>query len=145
MTAGRSRKSCDSLCGSPSFTLVELLITIAVIAIIAALAYPSISGVAQQATTVVARQQQVELQQALDAWVVAESSGTSSLGDARAKYSAATTDAAKLALVEGYLKNAFFNSGGTGVTTGELNSAGLELRFSEWTETGYPSVGMHKK
>jgi prepilin-type N-terminal cleavage/methylation domain-containing protein len=143
--SANSPKSLSTARSQAAFSLVEILVTVSIITIIAGVAYSSIRGSVQQSAMVVARQQQVELQQALDAWLVAQSSGVKSLEDARAGYIAASTDAAKFALVEGYLKNAFFSSTGSGVTSSALNSVGQELRFSDWTERGYPSVEMHSK
>ncbi len=58
-----------------AFSLIEILIAVAVIAIISAFLISSISGTTQQANQTVARQQQAELQTALGNWISAASAG----------------------------------------------------------------------
>lgn len=131
------------------FSLVELLVTIAVIAILTGLVITSISNAAGDARMVTARQQQAVLQDALNAWISAASSGAGSLSSAQATYSAATTPAAKLALLQNYLQADSYahftaNSTATQIRSDAMTKAGVYLQFSAWVGTGYPSVEMIK-
>jgi type II secretory pathway pseudopilin PulG len=126
-----------------AFTLVEALIIISVLAILAGVAISYIPGASAQARMVVARQQQAELQSALDAWIVATSSGVGSLATAQAAYSGAGSQAAKLELVSGYLRNpALFTTTADGISSNSLEAIGKVLQFSAWTAGGSPSVTM---
>jgi prepilin-type N-terminal cleavage/methylation domain-containing protein len=123
------------------FSLVELLLVITVVALISGLAISYVGGASDSSSTLVARQQQVQLQTALDAWIAARSSGTAGLGGAKAAYS---TDAATmLSALSPYLRDPgiFSVSGGT-VSSSALSAAGKSLQFSSWTDNSYPKVLM---
>lgn len=126
---------------SSGFSLVETLVVIAVIAILATLALPSITGAKRSSEMVVARQQQTQLQQALDAWIVANSSGNLTLADARSAYAGR---ADKLSLVQPYLRGAgtTFSGSGSRISSDALNAIGKTLLFSSWDSTNQPIVGM---
>jgi len=120
------------------FSFVEVLLVIAVIGIIAALALPYVRGVNEQASALVARQQQAELQTALGNWISAKSSQPGGLAAARAAY-----DADKRVLLKDYLQESTLNNliwNGATVTSGALRAAKATLRFSSWSTTNQPTV-----
>src|SRR4051794_8744721 len=100
------------------FTLVEALITIAIIGIMAALLISAFSNTAQDTSRMIARQQQAALQSAVSAWVNGDSNrsnvinattGTAKLRtieEIRTVYNAQTTTFARYSLVETYLDDA---------------------------------------
>ena len=123
---------------SRGFSLVEILIIIAVIGIISALVIPQISNIRSSASLSVARQQQAELQAALGNWVVARSSEPGGLSAARAAYTGT-----KLSLLQNYLQEATYASmsgSGDTVTSAALDAAGAYLQFSSWGSGQYPAV-----
>lgn len=132
-----------------AFTLVELLVVIAVIGIMGALILASVTNAAQDSRTVIARQQQVVLQEALNAWIASSSSGTNSLQDARSAYTSASTAMARLALLQPYLHSQTYSHFTSFSTTNQVRSeamqrAGLYLTFSAWSSaTNYPVVEMN--
>lgn len=151
-------KHCESQCSAPvparflktvarGFTLVELLLVIAIIGVMSTLIITTVSNAAQDARTVVARQQQVTLQDALNAWVAANSSGTNTLASARSAYSAAGNNLAKLTLLTNYLHPETYSHMTNYSTTSQIKSeamtkAGIYLQFSAWSTTNYPIVEM---
>lgn len=119
-------------------SLVELLVVIAVLAILAALLIPVISPMQKNAQEAVARQQQAQLQTALDNWIVARSSGPGGLAAARAAYTGT-----KLALLQDYLQaSTYSNLSGNGdaVTSAALDGANAYLQFSSWSTGQQPTV-----
>ena len=129
------RGSCNA------FTLVEILVVILAIGILSGLAISYVGGASEQASTVVARQQQAQLQSALDSWITAQSSGTAGLASAKSLYS---TDAeAMLSELAPYLRDPdIFSASAAGVSSGALAKIGRVLQFSAWVEGGYPKVLM---
>lgn len=88
----------------PAFTFVEAVFTIAIIGIMAALAITAISNAARDSYRVVSRQQQAAVQEALNAWIMAQTrvweGGTTtarikSLETVRAEYNALPNTAAR--------------------------------------------------
>lgn len=86
------------------FTFVEAVFTIAIIGIMSALAVSAISNGARDANRVVARQQQAAVQEALHAWVMAQTRNPTtgqmqSLQSIRATYNALPTTSARFNLL----------------------------------------------
>lgn len=136
--------------GEQAFTLVEVLLVIAIIGIMSALILTVIGNAAQDSHRVVARQQQVSLQQALNAWINSPAN-SNSLTVARANYNAAGNQAAILALLQNYLgADTYGHMSDTNYTTGSqvgsesLRKANSHLEFSTWTTSNYPTVNMIK-
>lgn len=135
----RPRQSCLG------FSLVEILLVIAVIGIMGALIITSITNAAGDTRIVLARQQQAVLQNALNAWIAANSSGSSSLNQARTAYNAAGD---KLGLLEDYLQAGTYDhfrqfSSGTTIRTEAMQRAGVSVAFTAWPSGGYPRVDMN--
>lgn len=123
------------------FSLVELLVVIAAIAILSGLAVSYVGGTSENSRLLVARQQQVQLQTALDAWITAKSSGPAGLAGAKAAYSSDAS--AMLSALAPYLREAgIFSSSGGGVSSAALSGAGKTLQFSSWGDGSYPKVLM---
>jgi prepilin-type N-terminal cleavage/methylation domain-containing protein len=129
---------------APAFTLVEVLLVIAIIGIMSALVVSSISNSVADSRMVLARQQQAVLQEALHAWATAQTAGTGSLQTARSNYSSSNG----LALVQDYLDPSTYNhfveySTNSGQIQSEaMAKSGVYLVFSTWTTTNYPRVNM---
>ena len=126
--------------GGLGFSLIELLIAIAVIAILSGLILPYIAGTRESSQVVLARQQQAALQTALGNWITTASSQPGGLAGARAAYNAAGS---KLALLQNYLQAATYaalTGSGNSVTSEALAGAGASLQFSAWNVGGTPAV-----
>jgi len=124
-----------------AFSLVEILVVIMAIGILSGIAISYIGGASKNTSTVVARQQQVQLQGALDAWIAAQSSGTAGLAGAQAAYSVDAS--AMLSALGPYLRDPdIFSASGGGVSSAALDKIGKTLQFSSWSGTGYPKVLM---
>lgn len=152
-------KHCDSQCGRSllrrfhqggrdGFTLIELLLVIAIIGILSTLIITTVVNASQDARTVVARQQQISVQDALNAWVAANSSGTNTLQSARTAYTSAGTALAKLALLSNYLHPETYShltnySTSSQIKSDAMTKAGVYLQFSSWGTTNYPIVGWY--
>lgn len=134
-----------------AFSLVELLIVIAIIGVLTSMVVSSFSNATQDARGVVVLQQQAVLQEALNSWVARASSpdGLGSLTAARGAYSNAGTAAAKMALIDGYLDDSTtgqFTAHGS--VANALNSPAMEkigqyVTFSAWASGSYPKVELH--
>jgi len=123
-----------------AFTLVELLVVIAVIGIMSALVISSITNAAQDSRFTVARQQQATLQSALHSWIAAQES----ISQARTDYTAADAEE-KLDLLTNYLQaetlaDFIANTSDTEVRSTVLDQIDHHLSFSAWSETSQPSV-----
>lgn len=128
-----------------AFTLIELLLVIAVIGIMSALVVTALSNAAGDAHAAMARQQQAVMQEALNAWIAGASSGTNSLSSARSNYNANTD---KLALLSPYLDPLTSSHIETNSTTNKVQSKamvmiGKKLIFTTWgLSNNYPMVLM---
>jgi prepilin-type N-terminal cleavage/methylation domain-containing protein len=141
-----SRKSSRGK--AEGFTLIELLLVIAIIGILSTLIITTVSNATRDTRNVVARQQQITVQDALNAWVAASTSGTNSLQSARAAYSGASTAMAKLALLNTYLHPETYShftnySSSTQIKSEAMTKVGVHLEFSSWGTTNYPIVGWY--
>lgn len=120
------------------FSLVEMLVVIAVVSILSAVLIPQVFNLRSGAQVATARQQQAELQNALGNWIVAKSSGPGGLAAARTAYTGT-----KLALLEGYLQEGTYSAltgDGDNVRSAALDGAKAYLRFSSWSVGQQPIV-----
>jgi prepilin-type N-terminal cleavage/methylation domain-containing protein len=128
-----------------AFSLIEVLIVIAVIGIMSALIVTSITNAAADSRMVLARQQQAVLQNALNAWISAATSGTGSVAAAQTAYNAAGD---KLSLVQDYLQAGTYDhfrefSSGNTIRSEAMQRAGVSVSFSGWQGAEYPKVIMN--
>ena len=133
-----------------AFTLVELLITISVIAIMASLVITAFSNVAVDSRNILSRQQQAVVQEALNNWISKMVSGTTGLAHARGAYNAATTGLDKFALLQTYLDDQtyeHFIENTSAAKPNELMSdamakTGHYLQLTGWVQGSYPKVNL---
>jgi prepilin-type N-terminal cleavage/methylation domain-containing protein len=121
-------------------SLIEMLLSVAILGITAALLVPYISPMRGTASVQVARQQQAQLQTALGSWVASASSGPGGLAAARTAYNGAGS---KLALLEDYLQPSTYaalSGSGNSVSSEALTEAGASLQFSSWGVADAPAV-----
>ncbi|MBL9156171.1 MAG: type II secretion system protein [Verrucomicrobiales bacterium] len=128
-----------------AFTMVEMLIVIAVIGIMSALVISAFSNAAQDTRRVVARQQQAAVQNAVNAWVNSISQ-TQGLAQARNLYNLAGTSKGRLQLVQAYIDAASLSHFLSNTTNNnEVKSAALAktnqyLLLDTWNAASYPKV-----
>lgn len=130
-----------------AFTLVEILIVIAVIGIMSALVIAAFSGAAQDTRRVIARQQQASLQNAVNAWVNSASSEFGSgITETRITYNNAASSAARLSLVSRYLDDATVEHFGDSTSNADqissqaLGKTGQFLELTDWEDGSFPKV-----
>ncbi len=134
---------------SLGFTLIEALIVVSILGVLAALAVAAFSNAAQDARRVIARQQQAEVQNALNAWVTSYTARPSvSLKDARDVYAAASGDLAKYDKASAYLDKSTDthfrnNSTASDVMSNAMKKLGLQLEFPAWDSTNTPEVELN--
>ncbi len=128
------------------FTLIELLLVIAIIGIMSTLIITTVTNAAADARLTLCYQQQVTLQDALNAWIAEQSSGTNSLASARSNYTAANSATAWLGLLgSNYLHGSTYqhflsNSTGAQIRSEAMVKSGKSLKFTTWNATNYPTV-----
>jgi len=91
------------------FTLLELIVVIAVIGIMSALAISAFSNGASDTREIVARQQQATIQSAVNAWVCAQLTGEATVSEVRSAYNAVEGSEARLELVSPYLDDVSYD------------------------------------
>jgi prepilin-type N-terminal cleavage/methylation domain-containing protein len=128
-----------------AFTMVEMLIVIAVIGIMSAVVISAFSNAAQDTRRVVARQQQAAVQNAVNAWVNSTSQAQG-LAQTRNLYNLAGSSKGRLQLVQGYLDDATLSHFLSNTTNNnEVKSAALTktsqyLLLDAWSAASYPKV-----
>ncbi|MES2467658.1 MAG: type II secretion system protein [Verrucomicrobiota bacterium] len=136
-----------------AFTLVEMLIVIAIISILAAMAISSFSNAAQDSRAVVVSQQLASVQEAVNNWaarqigrVTAVGGNPTSIEQVRVIYNAPTTASGRLAVFAGYLDESTRSTLSADDTTGRVTSdamrqTGRWLTLPDWD----PAVGKYPK
>ena len=129
--------------------MVELLIVVAVIGVMAGLAITAFGNASHDTRRVIARQQQIAVQNAVNAWVNAASSGQgNSLSAAMSAYNAGATSMGRLNIVKAYLDDGtydHFNKNTTNnnqVQSSALSKVDQDLSLSTWVATSYPKVDL---
>lgn len=145
-----------------AFTLIEAVITVAIIGVMASIVVASISNLSRDSQRIVGRQQQAQVQNALNAWVMSQTRvGTTSqimsTSDIRALYNSETTALGKFNRfispdqgtgLGGYIDVAtadHFRSNTTNnqrLKTSALNLASQHLELPTWTSGGSPRVDL---
>lgn len=142
---------CSSRGTRAGFTLTEALLTMAVVGIISSLVVSTMTNAARDASRMVARQQQAEVQNAVNAWVVGQSRDRMtgqfrSLESIRADYNSRSTPLARFNLIGTYLDDSTvthfttYTSNSGKVQSDALKKAGQYLDLSSWTSGSYPKV-----
>ena len=135
-----------------AFTLIEMLIVIAIISVLAAMAISSFSNAAKDSREVLVRQQLATVQEAASNWAarqigrVASNGGNpATIEQVRTTYNATTSASARLLLFQGYLDEATrtsmsVNSSTSRVTTDAMLQTGYFLTLPDWGPGSYPKV-----
>lgn len=135
-----------------AFTLIEMLIVIAIISILAAMAISSFSNGAQDSREVLVRQQLATVQEAVNNWAARQIGRVTSNGgnpltieQVRTSYNATTTASARLLLFQGYLDDSTrvgisVNNGNGRLTTNAMLQTGYFLTLPTWDIGSYPKV-----
>jgi len=146
MSTLRSSRSCKK-----AFSLVELLIVIAIIAIMASIVISAFSNASADSRHVLVSQQQAVVQEAINSWLAHDSASPNSLSVAQQHYNARTTGAARLALVAAYLDDATykdFTDNTAAATPDQVRSSSMVqthqyLEITNWPNGSYPKVILH--
>lgn len=147
-----------------AFSLVEAVITIAVVGIMASLVVTSISNMSRDAQRIVARQQQAAVQNALQAWVMSQtrvddtqSSQIKSISSIRATYNGQSTAKGKFETflapnsitgLGGYIDKTTadhfleYTTNSDRLKTSALELAKQHLELPAWTAGGFPMVNL---
>ncbi len=135
-----------------AFTLVEMLLVVAIISILAAGAISHFSNAAQESRDIVTRQQLAVVQESLNTWISREIGKVTTSGQPGATvasvltaYNAATTVNARYDLFKAYLDEPsqalFSGDNGTGrLTTQAMRDTNRYLLLPDWTTGSYPKV-----
>lgn len=133
------------------FTLTEALLTMAIIGIISSIVVSAMSNAAQDASRMVARQQQAQVQNAVNAWVSGQTRDTTtgqvrSLESIRSDYNSRGTSLARFNLIDDYLDETsaeHFTDTTTNsdrVKSEAMVTARQYLTLGTWVSGSYPKV-----
>ncbi len=135
------------------FTLIEVLVVIAIIGIMSSLVVTVYRNVAQDSRDVVAKQQQAAVQNALNSWITAQST-TKSISQIRTAYNGLSDSPARLAQIKDYLDDrtyahflGYSPAGTDAVKSAALIKTEQFLQLADWQisttgATTYPQVHM---
>ncbi len=145
------------------FSLIEALITIAIIGVLSGIVVTAVSNASQDTSRMIARQQQSAVQEAVNAWASSASMMRAGSTDAhpgqllsvestRAAYNAAATTSARFNLIKGFLDDNTADHFLTyTISTDRLKSEALTnakqyLKLEDWAAGnagGYPKVTLN--
>ena len=136
---------------SSGFTLTEALLTMAIIGIISSIVVSAMSNAAKDASRMVARQQQAQVQNAVNAWISGQTRDATtgqvrSLESIRSDYNSRATSLARFNLVSGYLDEStaeHFTDTTTNsdrVKSEAMVNARQYLTLGTWVSGSYPKV-----
>jgi len=134
---------------SKGFSLIELLLVIAIIAIMASLVISAFSNASADTRNVLVRQQQAVVQEAINSWIAHASAYTNSLAQARSAYNSNSTSKARLVLVANYLDDATYThlidntSDNDKVQSDAMIKTGQYLQITDWPSNSYPKVNLN--
>jgi prepilin-type N-terminal cleavage/methylation domain-containing protein len=138
-----------------AFTLVEMLLVIAIISILAAMAISNFSNASQDTRDVVARQQLAVVQEAVNHWVnreigrVTTAGGTGqTVAQVMTTYNNANTTTARYALFQKYLEDATrasiaVDNGTSRLSTQAMRDVSKYLTLPNWASSSYPKVQLN--
>ncbi|MDB6075857.1 MAG: prepilin-type cleavage/methylation protein [Verrucomicrobiaceae bacterium] len=135
------------------FSLVEALLTIAIMGILSSLVVGVVSNASKDASRMMARQQQGAVQSAVDAWVSSQMRDTStgqvrSLESIRGDYNSRSTSLARLNLAVAFLDDATANhftsttTNSANIKSEAMNTANQHLELPTWDASSYPKVNL---
>jgi prepilin-type N-terminal cleavage/methylation domain-containing protein len=130
-----------------AFTLIEMLIVLAIIGVLAAIIISQIANATFETRRIVSRQQQVVLQTAVSSWIM-QNTTTQPISAVRTAYNDASDSKARLALVGGYLDPdvyAHFMAQTTDVAkvqSDAMKRAGKWIELPTWASGSYPRVNL---
>jgi prepilin-type N-terminal cleavage/methylation domain-containing protein len=136
---------------SSGFTLTEALLTMAIIGIISSIVVSAMSSAAKDASRMVARQQQAQVQNAVNAWISGQTRDLAtgqvrSLESIRGDYNSRGTSLARFNLISGYLDEStaeHFTDTTTNsdrVKSEAMVNARQYLTLGTWVSGSYPKV-----
>jgi prepilin-type N-terminal cleavage/methylation domain-containing protein len=144
------------------FTLIEALMTMAIIGIMTALVVSAFSNAGTDSAKIISRQQQAAIQEAVEAWVNGSANRTdvinATTGDGKLRtiaeiqttYNNATTALARLELVQGYLDGSTASylitstTNSAKIASDALNTTNQNIQMPNWTTaTVYPQVTLN--
>jgi prepilin-type N-terminal cleavage/methylation domain-containing protein len=136
---------------SSGFTLTEALLTMAIIGIISSIVVSAMSSAAKDASRMVARQQQAQVQNAVNAWISGQTRDLAtgqvrSLESIRGDYNSRGTSLARFNLISGYLDEStadHFTDTTTNsdrVKSEAMINARQYLTLGTWVSGSYPKV-----
>lgn len=127
-----------------AFTLIEMLLVVAIISILAAMAISNFSNASKDTREVVSRQQLAVVQEALNHWVNHEVGRVASAGatgktvsQVRTTYNATTSTSARYALFQNYLDEATrasltVDNSASKVSSQSMRDVGKYLLLPDW-------------
>ncbi|MFN0127019.1 MAG: type II secretion system protein [Verrucomicrobiales bacterium] len=130
-----------------AFTLIEMLIVLAIIGVLAAIVISQIANATFETRRIVARQQQVAMQTAISSWVL-QGSTAQDIATVRTAYNTAADSKARLALVGAYLDPDVYNHFMTQTTdaakvqSDAMKRAGKWIELPDWAAGSYPRVNL---